>query len=81
MTFFAAFLLAGAALRPRGSAGRGVVLGATTYLATGLVTMVIITALLHGSMLDLLSEPLSTLFFALLWPGMIAGYAAGYIGR
>jgi hypothetical protein len=43
--------------------------------------MVIITALLHGSMLDLLSEPLSTLFFALVWPGMIAGYAAGYIGR
>jgi hypothetical protein len=76
----AALPIAGVSLRPRGSRFRGLLLGVSAYVLTGVVTLVILNALLGSSIRDLVLEPV-TLLLALNWPGLIASYLGGYLGR
>lgn len=75
-----AFLLAGSSLRPRGSNGRGVVVGAVAYAVLGSVVVSIISTLSGTSLVAIASEPLPFLLGAILWPALIGAHLGGYIG-
>ncbi len=73
-------LLTGTSLRPRGSAARGVLLGATVYLLIGVAVVVIVNALLGASLEELAGSPLVLLQIP-FWPGLILSYLSGHYGR
>jgi hypothetical protein len=73
----AAFLIAGASLRPRGGYGRGVALGTLTYLLIGLVCNAVLTG--PESLAQFLNEE-SFLFVVLEWPAIPALLLAGHLG-
>jgi hypothetical protein len=72
---FAAFLLGGAAMRPRGSRLRGLMVGVTAYLVAGVVSVLIMNRGFVGDM-DLLAWAVQSL----AWPGLWYLALGGFLG-
>jgi hypothetical protein len=71
----AAFLLGGAALRPRGSRSRGLVLGVAVYLIAGVVSVFLFN---RGFVGDL--DAVAWLVHVLAWPGLTYLFLGGFLG-
>jgi hypothetical protein len=70
---FAAFLVVGAGLRPRGRRGRGLVLGAVVYVLIGAVSTVLLRATQDYTVVLSIPELLS---WVLVWPVLVSHYLA-----
>jgi len=76
------FILAGASLRPSGRALRGSLLGLATYVMTGLPVAAATWTMLDGDLGDLMTGEglLFVVYEMAFWPGMMWGFANGWVG-
>ena len=69
-----AFLVAGAALRPRGSVGLGIALGASIYFVIGAITTVAVNEAVGVSVAELGPIPVVQM---VAWPELLVVFAQG----